>query len=169
MNVEDWYTLGLIGLISLLSRESQESFPEPHYEGISSSIFSLFNCPALIAVHDYWKNHSFDCTDLCWQSNVSVFQYAVKVCHSFSFKEKVPFNFMAVVTICSDFGSLKNKVCHCFHCFPIYLPWSDGIGCHDINFFFLMLSFKPVFSLLKGSQISFWSILSFVLHVNRSD
>ena len=25
-----------------------------------------------------------------------------------------------------------NKVCHCFHCFPIYLPWSDGTGCHDI-------------------------------------
>ena len=20
----------------------------------------------------------------------------------------------------------KIKVCHCFHCFPIYLPWSDG-------------------------------------------
>ena len=26
------------------------------------------------------------------------------------------------VTICSDFGAQKNKVCHCFHCFPIYLP-----------------------------------------------
>ena len=25
----------------------------------------------------------------------------------------------------------KNKVCHCFHCFPIYLPWSDGTRCHD--------------------------------------
>ena len=23
----------------------------------------------------------------------------------------------------------KNKVCHCFHCFPIYLPWSDGTRC----------------------------------------
>ena len=23
---------------------------------------------------------------------------------------------------CSDFGALKNKVSHCFHCFPIYLP-----------------------------------------------
>ena len=23
---------------------------------------------------------------------------------------------------------------HCFHCFPIYLPWSDGIGCHDLSF-----------------------------------
>ena len=20
----------------------------------------------------------------------------------------------------------QNKVCHCFHCFPIYFPWSDG-------------------------------------------
>ena len=27
-----------------------------------------------------------------------------------------------------------NKVCHCFHCFPIYLPWSDGTGCHDFHF-----------------------------------
>ena len=32
------------------------------------------------------------------------------------------FNFMAVVTICSDFGAPQIKVCHCFHCFPIYLP-----------------------------------------------
>ena len=29
---------------------------------------------------------------------------------------------MAAVTICSDFGAPQNKVCHCFHCFPIYLP-----------------------------------------------
>ena len=28
----------------------------------------------------------------------------------------------------------KNKVWHCFHCFPIYLPWSDGTGCHDLHF-----------------------------------
>ena len=28
----------------------------------------------------------------------------------------------------------QNKVCHCFHCFPIYLPWSDGTRCHDLRF-----------------------------------
>ena len=28
----------------------------------------------------------------------------------------------------------QNKVCHCFHCFPIYLPWSDGTRCHDLSF-----------------------------------
>ena len=27
-----------------------------------------------------------------------------------------------------------NKVCYCFHCFPIYLPWSDRTGCHDLSF-----------------------------------
>ena len=41
--------------------------------------------------------------------------------HSFSSKEQVSFNFMAAVTICSDFGAQENKACHCFHCFPIYL------------------------------------------------
>ena len=28
----------------------------------------------------------------------------------------------------------KNKVWHCFHCFPIYLPWGDGTRCHDLSF-----------------------------------
>ena len=27
----------------------------------------------------------------------------------------------------------KDKVSHCFHCFPIYLPWSDGTGCPDLS------------------------------------
>ena len=31
---------------------------------------------------------------------------------------------MAAITICSDFGAPQNKVWHCFHCFPIYFPWS---------------------------------------------
>ena len=44
------------------------------------------------------------------------------------------FNFMAAITICSDFGAQKNKVSHCFHCFPIYCPWSNGTGCHDLRF-----------------------------------
>ena len=25
-------------------------------------------------------------------------------------------------------------VCHCFHCFPIYLHWNDVTGCHDLHF-----------------------------------
>ena len=36
--------------------------------------------------------------------------------------------FMAAVTIYNDFGAPQNKVCHCFHCFPISLPRTDGTG-----------------------------------------
>ena len=28
----------------------------------------------------------------------------------------------------------KKIVCHCFHCFHIYLPWSNGTGCHYLSF-----------------------------------
>ena len=41
---------------------------------------------------------------------------------------------MAALTICSDFGAPQNEVSHCCHCFPVYLPWSDETGCHDLNF-----------------------------------
>ena len=37
---------------------------------------------------------------------------------------------MAAVTIHSDFGAQENKICHCFHFYSFYLPWSDGAGYH---------------------------------------
>ena len=55
-------------------------------------------------------------------------------CHSFPSKEQASFNFMAAITVHSDFGAQENKVCHCFHFFPFYLPWSDGTRCHDLSF-----------------------------------
>ena len=48
------------------------------------------------------------------------------VYHSFSSKELVSFNFVAAVTVCSDFGAQENKVSHHFHFFSICLPWNDG-------------------------------------------
>ena len=73
--------------------------------------------------------------DLYWQSDVSAFLICcLCFCHSFSSKEQVSFNFMAAVTICSDSGAQENKICHCFHCFPIYLPWSNETRCHDLSF-----------------------------------
>ena len=60
-------------------------------------------------------------------------------------KHQFFFFLMAVVTICSDFGTQENKVCHCFYCLPFYLPWSDGARCHDLCF--LNAEFKPASSL----------------------
>ena len=70
--------------------------------------------------------------DLCQQSNVSAFY----VCHKFSSKERASFNFMAAVTICSDFGAQENKACHCLffpHVFAMkswdQMPWSLFFVC----------------------------------------
>ena len=59
---------------------------------------------------------------------------------------------MAEITICSDFGAHKNKVTHCFHCFPIYLPWSNGTGCHDLSFLNVEL-YPPCYSALSMEPI----------------
>ena len=56
------------------------------------------------------------------------------VCHSFPSKGQVSFNFLAAITIHSDFWALRDRICHCFHFFPFYLLWSDGSRCHDFSF-----------------------------------
>ena len=55
----------------------KESSSTPQFKSINSLVFSFLYSPALTSIHDYWKNHSLDWTDLCWQSNVSAFEYAV--------------------------------------------------------------------------------------------
>ena len=73
MNIQDWFPLPLTGWIPCSPRDSQESSPIPQFKSISSSALSLLYGPTLTSIHDYWKNHSFDHTDLCRQSNLSAF------------------------------------------------------------------------------------------------
>ena len=47
--------------------------PALQFKSINSLALSLLYGPNLTSIHDYWKNHSFDCIDLCWQSDVSAF------------------------------------------------------------------------------------------------
>ena len=42
--------------------DSQESSPTPQFKSINSSVLSFLYSPALISIHEYWKNHSFDYT-----------------------------------------------------------------------------------------------------------
>ena len=85
----------------------------------------------LSSVHDYWKNHSFDYIDLCQQSNVSAFNTLSSFVIAFLPRSK-HLLISWLQSLHSDFGAQENKVCHCFHCFLIYLPWSDGTRCHNL-------------------------------------
>ena len=55
-------------------RDPQESSPAPQFKSINFLALSLLYGPTLTSVHRYWKNHSFDCMNLCQQSDVSAFQ-----------------------------------------------------------------------------------------------
>ena len=73
---------------------------------------------------------------------------------------------MAAVTICNDCGAPQNNISHCFHCFPIYLPWV--MRPDDMILVFWMLSFKPTFSLSSFTFIKrlFSSLLSAISAVS---
>ena len=58
----DWFNLGISRVCPC------------HSSKASILQFSaFFYCPALTSAIDYWKKHSFVCTDFGWQSNVSAF------------------------------------------------------------------------------------------------
>ena len=71
VNIQDWFPLGLTGLNSLQSRGLWGVFSDTTVQSINSSVLSFVYSPTLTSVDDYWKNHTFDEMDLCWQSNVS--------------------------------------------------------------------------------------------------
>ena len=60
-----------------------------------------------------------------------MFSYSLNSARKFFF---LFFNLMYSRLVISDFGPRENKVCHCFHYFPISLPWSDGTRFCDLGF-----------------------------------
>ena len=66
VNIQDWFPLGWTGWIFFGPRDSKESSPTPKFKSINSSVLSFLYSPTLTSIHEYWKNQSFDWTDLCW-------------------------------------------------------------------------------------------------------
>ena len=56
MNIQDWFPLGLTGLISLQSKGLSRVFSNTTVQ--KHQLFSTQL--SLTSIHDYWKNHSFD-------------------------------------------------------------------------------------------------------------
>ena len=73
INIQSWCCLGLTGLISCSPVDSQESSLIPQFKSINYLSLNLLYGPTLTSKCDYWKNYSFGCMDLCWQSNISGF------------------------------------------------------------------------------------------------
>ena len=81
INPSDEYS-GLISLRTdwfdfLAVQETLKSLLQYHNSKASVLQHSAFFMVQLSNPHDYWKNHNFDYMDLCWQSDVFVFQCTI--------------------------------------------------------------------------------------------
>ena len=133
MNIQGWFPLGLTGLISLQSKGLSRVFS-------NHSSKASIQCSAFFMVQ---LSHSYMITGKT--TALTIWTFVSKVM-------SLLFNMLSRLVIAflprskrlliwwlqsrfpSDFGSQENNVCHCFHCFPIYSPWSDGTRCHDLHF-----------------------------------
>ena len=159
MNIQYWSPLGWTGWISLQSKRLS-SLLQHH-----SSKAPILKCLAFFIVQlsspHMTTGKAIALTRWTFVDKVLslLFNMLSRLVITFLSRSK-HLNFMAAITIYSDFGAPKNKVSHCRHCFPFYLPLNDGTRCHDLSF--LNVDFKPTFSL---SSFSFF--FSFFLFFSR--
>ena len=133
MNIQGLFPLGLTGLMSLLSKGLSKSLLQHH-----SSKASILQCSTFFMAqlsHPYMTTGKIIALTI-WTFVNKVMSLLFSMLSKFitAFLPRSKCLFMAAVTICSDFGAQENKVCHYFQFSPIYLPWSDGTGCHDLRF-----------------------------------
>ena len=97
-----------------------KSLLQHHTSKVSVLWCSYFFKVQLTSIHDYFKTIALTRQTLVGKVPSLLFNMLSKLVIAFLPRTKC-FNFMAAVSICSDFGALQNKACHCFHCLPIYL------------------------------------------------
>ena len=62
MSIQDWFPLGLTGLISLQSQRLSRVLSNTIAQKHQFSAFSFLYSPTLTSIHDYWKNHKWSCS-----------------------------------------------------------------------------------------------------------
>ena len=135
----DWFVL-------LEVQGTFKSPPAPQFKSINSSALSLLYGPSLTYVHDYWKNHSFDYTDLCWQSNVPAFFNTLS-------RFVIDFPPRSKHLLISQLQSLSAVILEPKKIKSVTVSIVSPSICHEVIapdamiLVFWMLSFKPAFSL----------------------
>ena len=124
-----------IDWLDLLSvREtSQESSPAPQSKRINFSTVSLLYGPILTSIHDYWKDCSFDYMDLVSKVLSLLFNMLCRLVIDFLPRSRwllIPW-LQSPSAVILEPKKIKSVTVSIFS--PIYLPWSDGTGCRDLN------------------------------------
>ena len=135
MNIQGWFPLGLTGWISLQSRDSQESSPTPQFKSINSSVLS-FLYKSNSHIHTWLLEKTIALTRWTFVDKVMslLFNMLSRLVIAFLPRSKCLLISWLKSPSAVILKPQKIKVSHCFHCFPIYLPWSDKTRIHDFHF-----------------------------------
>ena len=125
----DWFDI-------LVVQGTLRSLLQPH-----SSKASILWCWSFfmfqLSIHDYWKKKKNHIAFTIWTFVGKLMSLIFNILPRFVIDFLPRSNFLLISWLQSPSAViLKHKeiVCHCFHCFPLYLPWSDGTVCHDLTF-----------------------------------
>ena len=132
MNIQSWFPLGSTGLISLLW--TLKSLPQHH-----SSKASILQLSAFFMVQlshpcmTTGKTIALPIRTFVSQVMSLLFNVLSRFVIAFLPRSKCLL-ISWLQSLSAVIGAQENNVCHCFHCFPIYLPRSDGTRCYDLSF-----------------------------------
>ena len=132
VNIQDWFPLGLTGLLSLQSKELSKESSQYHNLKVSIIQHSAFFI--------VWLSHLYMTTGKT--TALAIWIFVSKMIFNMLSRLVIAFfprNKRLLISWLQSPSAVilelpQNKVCHFFHWFPIYLPWSDGTGCHDLSF-----------------------------------
>ena len=138
VNIQDWYPLGWTGWISLQSKWLSKSLLQHHSSKASNLWCSAFFTVQLL--HPYMntgKIIALTRRTIVGKVMSLLFNNLSRLVITFLPRSKrilISWLQPPSAAILEYPPSRPNKVCHCFHCFPIYFPWSDGTRYHDLGF-----------------------------------
>ena len=64
MNIQDWFPLGWLGGSPCSPRHSQQTCPKLEFKTINYLSLTILYSANVTSIHDNWKNHSFDYTEI---------------------------------------------------------------------------------------------------------
>ena len=137
MNIQGWLPLGWTGWISLQSKGLSRVFPTPQFKSINSLALSFLYSPALTPHMTTGKSIALTRQTFVGKVIMSLlFNKLSRLVIAFLSRSKhlLISWLQSPSAVILELPPPKNKVSHCFHGFLIYLPWSDGTGCHDLSF-----------------------------------
>ena len=149
----------LTGFISLLSKGLLKVFSSAIFTNINSLVLSLLYGPALISIHDYWKNHSFHYITFVSKVMSLLFNMLSRFVIAFLPSGKHLLISWLQSPSVLYFGDQENKIYHFFHFFnPSICP--ELMGPHAKILVFFHVEFKVSFFTLIKSLFSSSSLSS---------